>query len=330
MLGSSFQSSLCYSFFHFPSYLNHIFFVSVSIILLLSLSLFYHFPHPSPVLADLFRPPTLHDISEDKFEISASLAALNSAQKEPGKKQLKRRVRRRKEAEEASKHTEKQREEKDSYVHTKITNTRWNHLHNASSDSSTSDENAWALVRKRERAKMPKRMRKRTSSNTQQNGSSYKNTAEVVAVQTNREEKQEAALPEDRSLNCRRGKLSKWKETCHSLSSASSVEVRKSLGQCGKSKCKNNHKDPETSVNIRQDKTSKEESVSERVSGSDILSVPGNGVPAETGPAVTDAVQKRPVLYDGLSDDVSECRFVPNMKGIANCHELCRGAFFPP
>lgn len=260
------------------------------------------------MLADLFRSPTLHDISEDKFEIATSVTMLTSAHKEPGKKQLKRRVRRRKETEETSEHSEKQREEKGSCGHTKITNTRWNHLQNVSSDSS--DENFWALVRKRERAKMPKRMRRRTSSNTQQNGSSNKNITEVVAVQTNGEEKQEAAGPEDHSLNFQQGKLLKWKETCHSLSSMSSLEARKSLGQCGKSKHKDNHKDPDTSANIRQDRTSKEENVSERVSGSDTLSVPGNGVPTGTGPAVTDTVQKPPVLYADLSDDFSECRFV--------------------
>ncbi|KAL8207234.1 UNVERIFIED_CONTAM: hypothetical protein K2H54_049599 [Gekko kuhli] len=263
-----------------------------------------------PSTQDICRSPALHDISEDKFEISTSVTVLTSAHKEPAKKQLKRRVRRRKEAEETSEHAEKQREEKDSYVHPKITNTRWNHLHNVSSDSSTSDENVWALVRKRERAKMPKRMRKRTSSNTQQNGSSSKITTEVVAVQTNGEEKQKPAEPQDCVLNCQRYKLSKWKETYHSLSSVSSGEARKSLGHGGKSKVKDNHKDPETSVNIRQERTSKEESVAERVLGSDTMSVPGNEVLAGTGPAVTSAVQKPPVLYEYLSDDFSVCRFV--------------------
>ncbi|XP_060102551.1 E3 ubiquitin-protein ligase MARCHF1 isoform X1 [Heteronotia binoei] len=261
-----------------------------------------------PSTQDICRSPTLLDISEDKFEISTSATVVTSAHKESGKKQLKRRVRRRKEAEETRKHAEKQREEKDSYVHTKITNTGWNHLHNASSDSSTSDETVWALVRKRERARMPKRMRKRTSSNTQQSGSSNKNTTEAVAMRTNGEEKQEAAETEDHILNCQRGKLSEWKETCHYLSSVSAVEARKSLGQFGKSKWKDNHKDPEASVHIRQDRTSKEESVSERVSGSDTSSVLGNGVPAGTGPAATSPVQKPPVLCDDLSDDFSVCR----------------------
>ncbi|XP_077156082.1 E3 ubiquitin-protein ligase MARCHF1 isoform X2 [Paroedura picta] len=260
-----------------------------------------------PSTQDICRSSTLHDISEDKFEISTSVTVLTSAHKEPGKKLLKRRVRRRKEAEETSEHTEKQREKKESFVHTKITTTRWNHLHNASSDSSTSDENVWALVRKRERAKMPKRMRKRTSSNIQPTGSSSKNTIEDVAMRKNGEEKQEAAEPKDHILNCQRGKLSKWKETCHSLSPVSSMEARKSLGQCDKSKSKDNQKDPDTSVNIKQDRPSKEESVSERISGSATLSVPGNGVSAGTGPAVTSAVQKYPVFYDDLSDECRIC-----------------------
>ncbi|XP_054846161.1 E3 ubiquitin-protein ligase MARCHF1 isoform X1 [Eublepharis macularius] len=259
-----------------------------------------------PSTQDICRSPTLHDISEDKFEISTSVTVLTSAHKEPGKKQLKRRVRRRKDAEETSEHAEKQREEKDSYVCTKLTNARWNHLRKTSSDSSTSDENAWALVRKRQRAKMPKRFRKRSSSNIQQDGSSKTNTIERVTVQTNGEEKQKASEPEGHILNLQQDKISKWKETCPSLSSVSSVEARKSLRQCEKSKCKNNHK--ETSVYIRQDRTSKEESVSERLSGSDTLSVPRNGAPAGTRPAVTNAVQKPPVLCDDWSDDFEVCR----------------------
>ncbi|XP_048365769.1 E3 ubiquitin-protein ligase MARCHF1 isoform X3 [Sphaerodactylus townsendi] len=259
-----------------------------------------------PSTQDICRSPALHDISEEKFETSVTM--LTSARKEPGKKQLKRRVRRRKEAEETSKHAEKQKEEKDGYVPTKITNTRWNHLCNASSDSSTSDENAWALVRKRERAKMLKRTRKRNSSNTQQNGSSNKDTTELVAVQTNGEEKKETAEPEDPILNHQQGKTSRWKETSHPPSSVSSVEARKSLRQCGKNKFKNNHKDPETSDYIRQDRQIKEECVSERVSGSDALSVPGNGIPVGTRPAGATAAQKPPVLYDDWSDDISECR----------------------
>ncbi|KAF7244202.1 E3 ubiquitin-protein ligase MARCH1 [Varanus komodoensis] len=229
---------------------------------------------------------------------------LSPASKEPVKKQVKRRVRRRKEAEENDEHTEKQRKEKVGKVHPKITNPRWNALHKVSSDSSSSDENHWALIRKKERAKMPRRMRRQNASNTQPDGYSSKDVIELVPMVPNGEKKQEEnAVPGGHTLNHRRRRLSKCIETCPPLSSVSSVEAKSSLRQYGKRQGKCSHESAEPSACVRQGKASKEESSSERGSGSEALSVPENGAPA-----VTFAAQKPPVFYDYLSDDCEVCR----------------------
>lgn len=242
---------------------------------------------------------------------------LTSASKDPGKRQVKRRVRRRKEPEENDEHTEKPKKEKASTLHPKITNPRWNALRKVSSDSTSSDENHWALVRKRERAKMPKRMRRRCASNTQPGRSSCKTVIELATLGTNGEKKPEVTKTEGQALNHRRRKISRCEETRPSLSSISSVETRNCLRQCGKPNGTCSHKDPEAAAYSRRGKASKEASVSERGSGSETLSVPQNGAPIGTGPAVIAAVQKPPVLYDDWSDDCDVCRFVPYCK--RNC-----------
>ncbi|XP_062992170.1 E3 ubiquitin-protein ligase MARCHF1 isoform X2 [Elgaria multicarinata webbii] len=259
-----------------------------------------------PSTQDICRPPTLHDISEDKFETSPPFMVLSPASKEPVKKQVKRRVRRRKEAEENGEHAEKQKKEKDGKLHPKITNPRWNAFRKASSDSSSSDENHWAMVRKRERAKMPRRMRRRNTSNTRPDGYSSQNAIELVTMGPNGEKKREKkAVPGDHTLNHRRRKLSKCKETCPSLSS---VEAKSSLRQCGKHQGKCSYENPEPSACIRRGKANKEENGSERGSGSETLSLPENEAPSGTGPAVIFATQKPPVFYDDLSDDCEVCR----------------------
>ncbi|KAJ6668662.1 hypothetical protein lerEdw1_012145 [Lerista edwardsae] len=258
---------------------------------------------------------TLHDISEDKSEKSTPVTVLTSASKDPGKRQVKRRVRRRKVTEENGERAEKPKKEKDSTLHPKVTNPRWNALRRVSSDSTSSDENHWALVRKRERAKMPKRTRRRSASNTQPGGSSCKTVIELATLGTNGEKKQE--VTEGQALNHRRRKISRCEETRPTLSSISSVETRNFLRQCGKHNGTCSHKDPEAAAYNRRGKVSKEESGSERGSGSDPLSVPQSGAPVGAGPAVTTAVQKPPVLYDDWSDDCEVCRFVPYCK--RNC-----------
>ncbi|XP_053112260.1 E3 ubiquitin-protein ligase MARCHF1 isoform X2 [Hemicordylus capensis] len=261
-----------------------------------------------PSTQDICRSPTLHDISEDNFEKSTPVMVLTSASKEPSKKQVKRRVRRRKETVENLEPTERQRKENDGKLHSKIINPRWNALHKMSTDSSSSDEIHWAMIRKRERAKMPKRMKRRSTSNTQPDGSSSKNAIELVTMDTDKGKKQEVAEPEGHALNHRRRKISKCRATCPSLSPVSSVEAKSSLRQCGKQKGKCSCEDPGTAAYIRRGKASKEQSGSETGSGSKSLSVSENGTPAGTGPAATVAVQKPPVLYDDWSDDFEVCR----------------------
>ncbi|KAH0616073.1 hypothetical protein JD844_026895 [Phrynosoma platyrhinos] len=264
-----------------------------------------------PSTQDICRSSTLHDISEDKFEKSPPVMVLNPARKEPVKKQVKRRVRRRKEAEEHAEHAEQQRKEKDNKLHIKVSNPRWNDLRKASFDSTSSDENHWALIRKRERATMPRRMRRRSTSNTRPDGHSGKNTIELVTMGTNAEKKPEEKMDsKGQTLNHRRRKTSRCKEINPSLSSVSCLEAKSSLRQCGKYQDKCSHKDPKPSSYLRRGKATKEESGSEKGSGRDILTLPENRAPAGTGPAVTVAVQKPPVFYDDLSDDFEVCRFV--------------------
>ncbi|XP_033015852.1 E3 ubiquitin-protein ligase MARCH1 isoform X2 [Lacerta agilis] len=258
-----------------------------------------------PSTQDICRPPTLHDISEDKFENSTPVTVLSPASKETGRKQVKRRVRRRKDPGENNGHAEKQKREKGGKLHPNIANRAWNALRKVSSDSSSSDENHWALVRKRERANMPRRMRRRSTSNTRTDDSSRKNAIELVTMGTGGEKKQEEKIePEGCTPSHRRRRISRCKETCRS---PSSVEARSSFRQGGKHQGKCSCKDPEPSRTIRRVKASKEESGSEKGPDSDILSVPENGVPAGTGLAASAAVQK-PAFYDDLSDDFEVCR----------------------
>ncbi|XP_060634733.2 E3 ubiquitin-protein ligase MARCHF1 isoform X1 [Anolis sagrei] len=262
-----------------------------------------------PSTQDICRSPTLHDISEDKFEKSPPVMVLNPASKESVKKQVKRRVRRRKEAGEHDEHSEKPRKDKDGKLHLKVSNPRWNDLRKASFDSTSSDENHWALIRKKERANMPRRMRRRSTSNTRPDGQSIKNTIELATMGTNAEKNLEKEMdPKGQILNHRRRKSSKCKETHPSLSSLSSLEARNSLRQWENHQTKCNHKESKPSSYLRRGKARKEESGSEKGSGSDILTHPENGAPAETGPGVTAAVQKPPVIYDDLSDDFEVCR----------------------
>uniref|UniRef100_A0A8D0DGW4 RING-type E3 ubiquitin transferase n=1 Tax=Salvator merianae TaxID=96440 RepID=A0A8D0DGW4_SALMN len=262
-----------------------------------------------PSTQDICRSPILHDISEDKSEKSIPVMVLNAASKEPGKKQMKRRVRRRKATDENYDRAETQRKDKNVKMPPKITNPRWNAWHRASSDSSSSDENYWALVRKTERAKMPRRMRRRSNSNTRREEFSKNNAVELITLGADGEENQEEkAEPDNGTLNHRRRKISRCKEVCPPLSSVSSMEAESIMRQSRKHQCKCSHDGPKEPAITRRAKAIKEGSDSERGSGSDILSVPENGAPAGSGPAVTVAVQKPPVFYDDLSDDFEVCR----------------------
>ncbi|KAM6440886.1 E3 ubiquitin-protein ligase MARCHF1 isoform 2-T3 [Liasis olivaceus] len=254
-----------------------------------------------PSTQDICRSSTLHDISEDTFETSTHVIGLSSAKKEHVKK-VKQGVRQRKKAEENYEDTVKQRKGKAVKLHPKITNPQWNALCKATSDSSSSDENYWALVRKRERAKMLRRMRRQNPSNISADEHCNKNTIELVTMGITEEKKSE---PESYNLNNPRRKITRYKENCPSSSSVSSVEPN-SLKRTEKHQ--SSHRDPEPSAYIRQGRASKEESGSKGGPSSELFSVPGNGTPAETGTSVTVAVQKHPALYDDLSEDFEVCR----------------------
>ncbi|XP_052634420.1 E3 ubiquitin-protein ligase MARCHF1 isoform X3 [Harpia harpyja] len=255
-----------------------------------------------PSTQDICRSTTLHDLSEDELEHATPVMVLAPSNRESGKKQVKRRFRRKREPGDYGEHTEKQGKGKDCKLHPKPARSSWN----ASDSSSSSDESQWAQARRRarEKARMPRRGRRNNRSCSNQDESSNNNAVELVTLGTMEKKKQEVSDPENPTLNHRRRRVPRLKE---SQSSASSREARISSRKCGKSKGKNYYRDQRPVSLLRHDKVSKD-CFAEAGSGSDALAVPDNGGPAGAGSSVTDAVQKPPVLYDDWSDDLEVCR----------------------
>ncbi|GAB0188688.1 E3 ubiquitin-protein ligase MARCHF1 [Grus japonensis] len=248
------------------------------------------------------RSTTLHDLSEDELELATPVTVLTPSNRESGKKQVKRRFRRKRETGDNGEHTEKQGKGKDSKLHPEPARSS----RNASDSSSSSDESQWAQARRRarEKARMPRRGRRNSRSCSNQDGSSNNNAVELVTLGTVGKKKQEVSDPENPTLNHRRRRIPRLKE---SQSSASSQEARISSRKCGKSKGKSYSRDQQPAPFLRPSKDAKER-FAEAGSGGDALAVPDNGAPAGAGPSVTDAVQKPPVLYDDWSDDLEVCR----------------------
>ncbi|XP_030347674.1 E3 ubiquitin-protein ligase MARCH1 isoform X2 [Strigops habroptila] len=275
-----------------------------------------------PSTQDICRSTTLHDLSEDELEHATPVMVLTPSNRESGKKQVKRRFRRKRETGDNGEHTEKQGKGKDCKLHPEPVRSSWN----ASDSSSSSDESQWAQARRRarEKARIPRRGRRNTRSCINQDGSSSNNAVELVTLGTVGKNKQEVSDPENPTLNHRRRRVPRLKE---SQSSVSSQEARISSRKCGKSKGKSYYRDQHPASFLRHSKDLKD-CFAEAGSGSDALAVPDNGAPAGTGPSVTDAVQKPPVLYDDLSDDLEVCRLVLNKKdltflrGVSHCHVL--------
>ncbi|XP_074722654.1 E3 ubiquitin-protein ligase MARCHF1 isoform X1 [Strix uralensis] len=255
-----------------------------------------------PSTQDICRSTTLHDLSEDELEHATPVMVLTPSNRESGKKQVKRRFRRKRETGDNGEYTEKQGKGKDCKLHPEPARSSWN----ASDSSSSSDESQWAQARRRarEKARMPRRGRRNNRSCSNQDGSSNNNAVELVTLGTMGRKKQEVSDPENPTLNHRRRRVPRLKE---SQSSASSQEARISSRKCGKSKGKSYYRDHQPASFLRHNKDSKD-CFAEAGSGSDALAAPDNGAPAGAGPSVTDAVQKPPVLYDDWSDDLEVCR----------------------
>ncbi|XP_005299334.2 E3 ubiquitin-protein ligase MARCHF1 isoform X1 [Chrysemys picta bellii] len=262
-----------------------------------------------PSTQDICRSTTLHDVSEDEFEHATPVMVLTPASRESGKKQVKRRCRRRKETGDNVEHTEKQRKEKDCRLYPMVASSRCNALHKETSDSSSSDENQWAQARRRarEKVKKPRRGRRSNRSCSNTDGCPNNNAIELVTLGTTGEKKKEVSDSDNHTLNHRRRRVSRCKESCLSLSSVSSLEARNYSRKCGKNKGRSYPQELQSSSHLRQNKVA-EEGFTERGSGSDTLTVPENGEPVGAAPNVTDAVQKLPVLYDDWSDDLEVCR----------------------
>ncbi|XP_068798514.1 E3 ubiquitin-protein ligase MARCHF1 isoform X2 [Struthio camelus] len=254
-----------------------------------------------PSTQDICRSTTLHDLSEDELEHTTPVMVLTPSSRESGKKQVKRRFRRKKETGDNGEHTEKQRKGKDCKLHPEAARSSWI----ASDSSSSSDESQWAQVRRRarEKVKMPRRGR-RNRSCSNQDGSSKNNAVELVTLGTMGKKKQEVSDPENPTLNHRRRRVPRFKE---SQSSASSQEARISSRKCGKSKGKSYYRDRQSASCLRHSKDMKD-CFAEGGSGSDALAVPDNGAPTGAEPGVADAVHKSPVLCDDWSDDLEVCR----------------------
>ncbi|KAM9579438.1 E3 ubiquitin-protein ligase MARCHF1 isoform 1-T1 [Guaruba guarouba] len=255
-----------------------------------------------PSTQDICRSTTLHDLSEDELEHATPVMVLTPSNRESGKKQVKRRFRRKRETGDNGEHTEKQGKGKDCKLHPETARYSWN----ASDSSSSSDEGQWAQARRRarEKTRIPRRGRRNTRSCINQDGSSNNNAVELVTLGTVGKNKEEVSDPENPTLNHRRRRIPRLKE---SQSSASSQEARISSRKCGKSKGKSYYGDRHPASFLRRSKDLKD-CFAEAGSGSDALAVPSNGAPAGAGSGVADSVQKPPVLYDDLSDDLEVCR----------------------
>ncbi|XP_068259431.1 E3 ubiquitin-protein ligase MARCHF1 isoform X1 [Nyctibius grandis] len=255
-----------------------------------------------PSTQDICRSTTLHDLSEDELEYATRVMVLTPSNREFGKKQVKRRFRRKKETGDDGERTEKQGKGKDCKLYPEQSRSSWN----ASDSSSSSDESQWAQARRRtrEKARKPRKGRRNNRSCTNQDGSSNNNAVELVTLGTMGKKKQEVSDPENPTLNHRRRRVPRLKE---SQSSVSSQEASISSRKCGKSKGKSYYRDRQPASFLRDSKDSKD-CFAEAGSGSGALAVPDNRAPAGAEPSVTDALQKPPVLYDDWSDDLELCR----------------------
>lgn len=266
----------------------------------------YHF-HPFPLLTALSRSTTLHDLSEDELEHATPVMVLTPSNRESGKKQVKRRFRRKRETGDNGEHAEKQGKGKDCKLHPEAAKSSWN----ASDSSSSSDESQWAQARRRarEKARMTRRGRRNKGSCSNQDGSS--NAVELVTMETAGKKKQDISDPENPTLNHRRRRIPRLKE---SQSSVSSQEARISSRKCGKSKGKSYCRDGQPASSCLGRSKDIKDCFAEAGSGSDALAAPDSGAPFGAGPAVTDTGQKPPVLYDDWSDDLEVCRLVLDKK----------------
>ncbi|XP_040457379.1 E3 ubiquitin-protein ligase MARCHF1 isoform X1 [Falco naumanni] len=255
-----------------------------------------------PSTQDICRSTTLHDLSEDELEHATPVMVLTPSNRESGKKQVKRRFRRKRETGDNGEHTEKQGKGKECKLHPEPARSSWK----ASDSSSSSDESQWAQARRRarEKARMARRGRRNSRSCSNQDWFSKNNAVELVTLGTMGKKKQEVSDPENPTLNHRRRRVPKLKE---SQSSVSSQEARISSRKCGKSKGKSYYRDRQPASFLRHGRGSKEH-FADAGSGSDALAVPDNRAPSGAGSGVTDAVQKPPVLCDDWSDDLEVCR----------------------
>lgn len=261
------------------------------------------------MLTALSRSTTLHDLSEDELEHATPVMVLTPSNRESGKKQVKRRFRRKRETGDNGENAEKQGKGKDCRLHPEVAKSSWN----ASDSSSSSDESQWAQARRRarEKARLSRRGRRNKGSCSNQDGSSNNNAVELVTLETTGKKKQDISDPENPTLNHRRRRIPRFKE---SQSSASSQEARNSSQKCRKSKEKSYCRDGQPASSCLGHNKDIKDCFVEAGSGSDALAAPDDGAPFGAGPTVTDTAQKPPVLYDDWSDDLEVCRLVLDKK----------------
>ncbi|XP_033891132.3 uncharacterized protein LOC117421180 isoform X2 [Acipenser ruthenus] len=265
----------------------------------------------SPSTQDICRPDTLPEVQDDECEQYTPVMVLTNTSRDTGKKRVKQRLRRNKETCQNCEFIKAQKEcsEKVSKSRREYHRQRGKGFHPDSDTSS--DEDQWRQARSwsRERAKAPKKIRRRNQFNKQQERFQDRNAIEMDLLVSEEGEKKENNLApnlEKQTMKIHRRKTSKKKETSHSTS-PSSQEAQEPVEQKeGNVKGKTKKvKHPDTSSVPEEDEVIKK---TYEKTGGETLAVLENKKPVCSS-TFQNGEAHRPLVDEDWNDDLEEaCR----------------------
>ncbi|XP_075054113.1 E3 ubiquitin-protein ligase MARCHF1 isoform X2 [Mixophyes fleayi] len=248
-----------------------------------------------PSTQDICRTALL-DVSEDDFIHTTPVMQIAPSSREPGKKQVKRRLRRKRASCTTCVQTVKQGNMKP--------NDETTNLDVVDTDSS-SDERQWAIrLKRRARIKMIKKRRTQDISHHNHEASSDSNVFEMVPlnykdsyVQKFHHQQQFSSFAN--SSSHRRRKMSKDKDSSSSSLSGTPIETKQYPNRRVKRKVKSCCKDTEKCQYLSREDNVIKKKIREEGAGAETLApVPATPYNSSASPAI----------YDEWSDDVEDCR----------------------
>ncbi|XP_078533139.1 E3 ubiquitin-protein ligase MARCHF1 isoform X2 [Lissotriton helveticus] len=260
-----------------------------------------------PSAQDICRSAPLHAVLEDDGENTVPVMVVTPANREPCKKQMKRRVRRRKgPCDTCDLNAEKQRKHKSCRFQREARSASWNE------SNSSSDEGHWAKPRSQHTAKKryPKKGVTWHHSCRGQDEPSNVNAMEMKPMGPKdpgegTQQQSPQHLQEKTCVSRRRRKLSRCKEACLSVSSTSSQEAINPPRMRRGNREKMPHPDPK-SCQCGAEGLIKKSFAEGRPPGMETLAVVHKGTPGSAGPSDSETTR---ASYDAMSDDDLElCR----------------------